>query len=519
MKNQLTILANFQKKSVFILIAIISYLIIGSGLHGDDHTAILGMKGISFYEFLTTPFDISIFGIVGYYLYWWPYYLLGDDYQIIYDLIKVAANILSVLFVYKFAQGYLTKNRALLASILFVFYPSHEVTTYWFMTFSYVLVPSLIMLGHYEIDQNNRYKGLFLTTLGAFASYGSIPYIFGLSTIFFIKKQTNKALLFLAPGILYVGFYFFIKFKYDGLERRINEDLGFIDYIKQLIAQPLSLADAIIGPSYWLKSIFAIYSISWVSLIIVAIITAYFILFRVLRFKRPRFNKNLVIGLSSVLLLSFFMYALTGLYQHSPFNLGNRSTTYGSLLLAFLIAMFIKSSKLNYIFLLLFFLLPNFGLSDHWKSWNNNQLKIISNVRSNQQLKSIEKDSILLVTDNLYSKLGPFSHIEFFSMPWHTKSIFKEHVKTNNIITLTPYLRVQDNFLIDEKSKSRKVIRNNIYLYSSKDNTLRKISSDQLLDITNQKQGHIRHWIQLFKNTFIAEIVVWISPRLSFLFI
>ena len=513
-------MALFHKRDVFIILLIISsYLIIGTGLHGDDLTVISKMKNIPLNEFLTTPLDMSIFGPVSYYLYWWAYYFLGDDYLIIYDLIKILTMVVSIFYVYKFATNYLTENRALLASILFVFYPVHEATTYWYMTSSYILSPSLIMFGHYLIDRDSRYKGTLFATLGVFSGYMSPPYIFGLSVIFLVKKETKKALLFIFPGFLYLIYYFFIKFQ-TNVERRISHNLDALDYLKQLITQPISALDAIVGPSYWLKAIFAIQSIGWISILIAIFISSYFILSKTVLLEKPKVSKELIFGLASVLILSFFMYALTGLYQHSPFNLGNRSTVYVSLFLAFMLAMFLRSSKLSYIFLILMFLFPNFGLSDHWKGWNKNQLNIISNISSNQELKKIEKNSTFIVLGNTYSKLGPYSHIEFFSMPWHAKSVFKEYLKTTEIIPLTPHIEINDNILTDiKRPEFRKKIRKNIYLYYTEDDKLKKISNDELTKLVGQEKKIFRHWVQLFKNTFIADMIIRLSPRLSYLFI
>ena len=510
----------FHKKISFILLLTISsYLITGTGLHGDDLTVISEMKDIPLYEFLTTPFDMTIFGPVSYYLYWWAYYFLGNDYLIIYDLIKILTMLVSVFFVFKFATRYLSENRALLASILFIFYPVHEATTYWYMTSSYILSPSLIMFGHYLIDRDSRYKGALFASLGTFAGYMSSPYIFGLSVIFLVRKETKKALLFIFPGFLYVIYYFFIKFQ-TNVERRINHNLDALDYLKQLITQPISALDAIVGPSYWLKAIFAIQSIGWISILIAIFISSYFILSKTVLLEKPKVSKELIFGLASVSILSFFMYALTGLYQHSPFNLGNRSTVYISLFLAFMLAMFLRSSKLSYISLILMFLFPNFGLSDHWKGWNENQLNIISNISSNQELSKIDKNSTLIIKDNLYSKLGPFSHIEFFSMPWHTTNIFSKYTKALDILALTSNTKIHDNILIDKKyPQFKKKIRKNIYLYYTKDDKLKKISTDELIKLVSQEKKIFRHWVQLFKNTFIADMIIRLSPKLSYLFI
>ena len=108
------------------------------------------------------------------------------------------------------------------------------------------------------------------------------------------------------------------------------------------------------------------------------------------------------------MILSFGMYTLTGLYSHSAFNLGNRSTVYGSLFIAFLLVTFLPANKKSLVFLLIIFLAPVFGLSDHWKSWNTNQKIVIKNIKNNQYLKEIEHNSTLIVTGNIYSKLGPY---------------------------------------------------------------------------------------------------------------
>ena len=128
-----------------------------------------------------------------------------------------------------------------------------------------------------------------------------------------------------------------MKFNYAGLERRINSDLSILDFLKQMLIQPLSFLESAVGPSYWLKVFYAIESIGFISIIIIAmILISSFI--RVKLFSKVRkLPKSLYIGLISVLLLSFGMFALTGLYSHSAFNLGNRTTVYGSLFIAFLL--------------------------------------------------------------------------------------------------------------------------------------------------------------------------------------
>ena len=500
------------------IVLVLVYLILGTGLHGDDFVVIDSMQGYSLKDFFTKPEGLSIFGLVGYYLYWWPYSAFGYEYQLAYDLIKIVAHMASIYLVYRFSKDYFSNDRALILAVVFVMYPLHDTTTYWYMTFSYILVPSVLLYAHYLIRKNNLKKGFLMVTLGAFSSYASPAYIFGLTTIFLFEKKFKKAVVFVAPGAMYVIFYFWVKFNYAGVERRIDADLSIVDFLKQMLIQPLSFLESAIGPSYWLKVFYAIESISLVSVIIVALISV-FAFIKIGSFSKAlNISKSLYIGLISVLILSFGMYALTGLYSHSAFNLGNRSTVYGSLFIAFLLVTFLPANKKSVAFLLIVFLAPVFGLSDHWKSWNTNQKIVIENIRNNQDLKAIEHDSTLIITGNIYSKLGPYAHIEFFSMPWNVSAIFKDSVRTKNIVALTPYVVINDDYLIDPKFGGKYSLENKLYVYESEDNLVREISSKDVPELIKQQPKIIRHWVQLFKDTWVQNIIVWLSPRLVYLF-
>jgi len=498
---------------------VLIYLILGSGLHGDDYVVISNFRSFDFSDFLSINVEkIMKFNIVSYYSFWFLYFSLGDSYQWAYDLIKIAAHAISIFFVYKFFTDYFPKDRATLVSIIFVLYPLHDTTAYWYMTAPYVLIPSTILYAHYLIRNNNIELGFFISILGSFSYYISPPYTFGLSIIFLIERRYKKAIIFSTPGVLYIAYYFLIKFSYDGVERRINSNLSILDFIKQMLIQPLSFLESVLGPSYWLKAFYAIESISLISLIIMVAIS-FFAFINVGRFSKvPIVHKSLLVGLVSVLILSFAMYALTGLYSHSAFNLGNRSTVYGSLLIAFLLVSFLPANKKSVIFLLIIFLAPVFGLSDHWKSWNGSQKIIIENIKNNQDLKKIEPSSTLIVVGNIYSKLGSFAHIEFFSMPWNVGTIFKDSVITKNIIALTPYVVVEGDYIIDPKFNDKFSLKNKLYVYDSEKNLVKLITAKDMPELIKQQPTIVRHWVQLFKDTWVQNIIVWLSPRLVYLF-
>jgi len=499
-------------------VVIILYLLMGTGLHADDYSAIGGWRDWS--EFLNADPQkkgLLIFGLPTYYTLWWPYFVIGFQHQWVYDLIKALTHLVSLVCVYKFARDYFTRDRAMIASALFVFYPLHDTTMYWYMTASYVLIPSIIMYAHSLFRNERTLLGFLFLTLGAFASYVSPPYVFGLAAIFLFERKYKKAALFALPGVLYVVFYFVIKFAYSGIEGRINSHVGIAGIVKSLIMQPITFLEASIGPSYWLKIYYAIGSLSLISFIIASCIILY-LLIKSRSFSAPPVaQKSLYFGLLCVLLLSFGIYSLTLLYHYSVFNTANRANVYGSLLIAFLLVL-LPLNKKTIIFFALIFILPVFGLSDHWKSWNINQKKIIENVENNRQLHEIEPNSTLLVTGNSYSKLGPFSHIDFFISPFVIQSIFNKSVNSCNIVAFTSYLYIDKGFLVDPKFDQKYLLNNRIYVYDSVQNSMKEIALSSLPVMLSQSPKEIQHWVQLAKGTCIESSIVSLSPRLSYLF-
>jgi hypothetical protein len=118
----------------------------------------------------------------------------------------------------------------------------------------------------------------------------------------------------------------------------------------------------------------------------------------------------------------------------------------------------------------------------------------------------------------MHSRLGPFSHIDFLSMPWVVTAIFQETVKTKAIMPLNTYAYVDGDRVVDPKSLVSIEIKKDFYLYDSESNRLEKFSTAELPDILARRPLEIRHWIQLFKGTGVESVVTYMSPRLSYIF-
>ena len=371
------------------------------------------------------------------------------------------------------------------------------------------------MYCHYLFRSNRLIFPYLLLLVSSFASYLTPPFIIGLSIIFFLEKSYKKFLLFISSSIIYLIYYLSLSSMFTSSERRIDESLSIIKFIKILTLQTVSGLDVFFGPTFILKIFSSIYSISLISFLL-SLIPLFFFKFY-LTSDKPIIYKPLFLGLGLIFLLSCCMFALTGMYTQTAFNLGNRVTIYGSLIIAFLLSI-MPFSKKFLILIAIIFILPLFGLSDHWKNWNKNQKILINNIHSNHDFKKINENDILLIKGNTYSKLGLFSHIEFFSMPWLIDSIFYQTVKSNKIISLSKNIYLDKNHLIDKKLKIKINLTKNIFLYDSTNNKVIKINKAKLKSIINSTKPELRHWIQMVDNNYLKSLLFYLSPRLEYLF-
>ena len=503
----------------YVLFAVLPYLFFSTGLHGDDYSTILKAKDLDIWSFFNPHPKVKgshVFGLPSKYVFRWIYGIAGDQLQWLYDVVKYLAHLCIIFFTYKFWNDYMPKQKALLAAGIFVLFPIHDTTTYWYMTLSYVFTPGLIMFAHHLIRKDKYIIGIILTFLGAFFNYSSPPYVFGLALIFAVERSYKKALIFSASGFTYVLYYLVIGWMYPFAERRILDGINVVQFIKNYLLQIGSSIDAMIGPSAWLKIYYGITSIGFFSLVLCLSVLA-IVWFTLRSSKATKVYWPLLAGLASVLLLSYAMLSLTGLYTQTAFNLGNRVTVYGSLPLAYLLVL-PAFNKRMFVVLALVFFLPVFGMSDYWKSWNEHQKSVINKIGSNQKLALLMEEDVLLVTGNIYSRLGPFSHIELFSMPWTVNSIFFKSTPSRNVMALSNYVRTGGGRLIDPKFGGYVSVKERMYLYDSDRNVVSVITPTDLEGVMEKRPLEIRHWMQLIGDGPVRRAVLGLSPRLEYLF-
>ena len=510
---------NLSIKYTTVFILILFYALWKTGLHGDDYIEIHDTRNILDLKDFFLSGGRYIYEPFNYFFLFWPYPLLGLEKIFIYDIIKILCHLASVFLIYKFALNYFSFDRAFLAAVLFVFYPTHDSTIYWYMVTPYTLIPSLIMFCHHLIRKDNFLLSYPLLIISSF-SYIAPPFVIGLSIIFLMEKSYKKFVAFLFPVIVYLIYYLIIS-KYSesyeilGNERRIDDHLSVIKFFKAIFFQIGSGIDVFFGPSFLIK-IFSTYSsLSLISFLIM--IPTALLINKVLKSKKPKVNFKFFFSLIIIFLVGCLMLAITDKYTQIVFNLGNRVTTYGSLFLAFFISSFSFSKKFI-LCIIIVFLIPFFSISDHWKYWNSEQKIIINNISNNESLKKIDQNDIIIIKGNAYSRLGIFSHIEFFIMPWNIKAIFNDKVRTKNIYTLSDYVYIKENYLIDSKWGTKLDLNKRIYLYDSKEDVVSKVDKKELEMLIKSKKKEMRHWLQILNNKKIRSYLIYFSPRLEYLF-
>ena len=514
-------LVNQYKIHIFIFFGL-GYLILGTGLHGDDYVEIMKMQNFSNFQFFyPSPYihEHYILGLPAHYLLFWAYKFLGYENLIIYDLIKVLAHGICIFFIFKFLTNYFETDRALLGSALFILFPLHDATTYWYMALVYIIPAALLSYSCHQLLNNSWLKSFLYGFLGASFFYTSPPFIFGLGMIFIFQRNYKKFLFFIFPGILYVCYYFYIKIYFSFAEKRISDSIDLVGFLKNFIGQILSSIESYFGPSFFLKIFYAAESIGFFSIIVLGVIFTYVLKSKKILSTVSTHPKSLILSLFFVVFFSFIIFSITGYYNHSPFNLGNRTLIYTSFFASILIISFLPSKKGSLVFLSVFFLLPVFGLSDYWKDWNKNQKLIITSIDQSSALANLPPKSLVFITDNLYHKLGAYDHVEFFSMNWNTRAIFNKYSsKGSQFIGLTSYLIIKDDQVIDKKFAESYQLKKNLFLYETDTDELMQISPMELSNLMLNKKPAFRHWIQGLKGTRVEELIIQLSPRLAYIF-
>lgn len=499
-----------------VIFLFLCYLYYNTGIHSDDYIFLNILDNKNFIEVINLIFTsplylknsiVILFDFLQFHFF---------EYNLIYyDSIKVITSFFIFYIVYIFSKDYVSNCKAILFSLIFILFPIHDSTNYWVVGQYLLLTLAFIMMSHYLINNNKFTVGFFIGIIGVFASYSSLPFSFGLSVIFILKKQYKKFIIFIIPQLIYIIYYFSISKLFNAQAIKGSSDFSIMSLIKQFILQIATFIDASIGPSFWLKIYYSIIQVTIPSIIIGTILIGLF--YKYYQVKKEPINKLLFISFVMITLFAFGIFTLTGMYPQIAFNLGNRVTIYGSLLVSFLIVVFVLNNKKVATLVFSVFIFSTLGISDHWKNWNKIQSQIIDNISQNKDIENFDKTKQLFVTYNQYSKFGDLTHIEFFAQGMATH-IFKLATKKDyKVSTLNRRFVYEDNYILDKKYRVKIEINDIVHVYDSKVNKLLAVKKEDIQDYINTLPKNNRHWVQLLdKDHFIMKIVLKLMPRLEY---
>ena len=511
-----------------LFVVLIIYMLYNTGLVSDDFSFILDAHGYKSFldciiysnNYIARPVFKYVFSIY--------YYFVDLNNYVLIELLKVFLVTLIFYTTTKFFLLFTNKESAIIASFLFVFYPTHETTSYWYLEVSLSLCISSYLYAYYLVYNNRLVLAGLISVLASFVSYGSPPIAFVLTALCFLNKTYKKGLILLIPTIVY-STYFILQTLGQRLEilpesgvfySRLPADMNIISVLKSFVLQILTFTDAMLGPSFFMKIYYSILANSKFSFMVIILFIAGFLFISKLsgvKKKRTSIDRNLLLVLVVLTIGSLAMFALTGGYPQLAFNLGNRTTIYGSLLASYLIVSVPIPEKVRRLVLLIF-LVAIIGISSHWKEWNQQQKHVINNIKNNQGLSSYKGNEPIFISGNQYSKLGPFSHIEFLSENWVVNSIVKlaghENLKGR---TLNKRLIWKEGILMDDKYKNIKYqTGSSINVYDSINDKLIKFASQDINSYIKKLPDDKRHWVQMICNEKINDLILKLIPKIKY---
>jgi len=509
----------FNERDLFFItfLILIPYLLFNIGFYSDDFSDMDKLKNRDLAHILfpvNSPF-LSI-PLAHYSAYVWYYFSTIDNHVVI-NIIKVIYTFISFYLAAKFFRIFLKPYNAILVSLVFLLFPSHDTTIYFFQNFYLTLSFSFYLYSYYCAHNNRLLLAFVFAILGSFISYGSFPVALALFILFLLHKEYKKGAIIFIPNIIYSCYYIVVTTIMGLGTPRVLETSSLIDLIKQFILQIATFCDAVFGPSIWLKIYFAFFQLSVPSLIIGVVVTIIF--YKTYEDIYDRYNPKLLKSFVVLTIGAFVIFAVTGRYPQLAFNLGNRTTIFGSLLISYLLVLIPVNKKWKTLAFAVF-IFTVLGISDHWKNCDFQQQQVIKNIINNEDLKDYTAKRVIYVSGNQYSKYGPISHIEFLSENWVPQSIFNLALKKDiYAVTINKRHVYEDGYLIDTKYNTKAEVNDYINVYDSGNDRLLTLNVEEINSYIDSLPPENRHWIMLSDNRlirFAKTLVLKLMPRLEY---
>lgn len=515
-KENIKKIINFK---IIIITILVFFLIWNTGMFADDYSESRLRYGKPFQDFFNLSYQnlgIMIFRIPEYLVFYHIYYFFEAKNTTSFDIFKIFIILISLKLLYDFAKVIFhnNKNSALLFSLIFVFYPSHDSALYYFQVLIYtIFLPSLLFFSLGKILKDKKlFLNRFIFFVCSFFSYSSPPYILGSIFLFYANKKKLDAFLSLLYFIGYSLLYIYLSKNFPERSRLNYETFDLFVLSKNFLLQFITSLDANLGISFFYKNYLSYFEINLTNIILIIFVA--YIFFKV-KFKSNKFNYTNLFFFILIFLSSLCMYGITNQYPQSPFNVANRVTIYFSPLISYLIVFCCQNLKKK-LFIFFIIIIPIFLLSQHAKNWNEEKKILQKNINLQINKNSHLKNKLIFIDQFQYSKLKKINHLDYLISPWITESIFN----LKNVYIIHSKVEILEDYFVDTKFNLKHSLNTQIYYYDLKKNIISKIDKKNLIDKINKKKTNpdIRHPMQLILPIFLQKIFINLYPQYKYLF-
>jgi hypothetical protein len=485
-------------------LVLFAYSLHGVGVCCDDFDLLVSVpRDRSFGYLRANPANIFTHGL--------PFLWIGYERQALYDLLKFGWVAAAYAMAYRFGGLFFAGPRAALFAALFVFYPTHDSTSFWFSSQYLLLTAAFYLYGFYLAARERLAAATAMATLASFVSYGSTPWAFGLALVFLLQRQWRRAAVLLVPNLCYIAYYAVVTLWLGWGNQRLPSEVHAEALLRRFVLQIGGGADAVLGPSLWLKLWYSVSSLTLLSAAVGAAIVMALVRTARAPAELPGVPRPLWLGAGAVVLAAFAMFALAaGTYPQLAFGMTNRVTVHASFGAALLLASLARRAwPASALAALLTF--SSLGLSDHWRAWQRVQEGTIEALRRDADLASGQLGSdVLFVTGNAYSRLGPIAHIDFLSQMHIADSVFRLALgerKTFSVVPLRSEFVAEPHALVDPRSDVRYPIAANVAVYDAQAAALRRIDAADMPSLITGLDTEKRHWMYLLQSEWLRDAV------------
>ncbi len=497
-----------------VLFVFIVFLLWGTGLATDDYVHLRDALQWRFAEHWWPKEYASI--PVLHYTQGLMFYFLGDR-PWTYDLLKAVYAGFGVYFASRFFALFCSPRRAVLLGFLFVFFPLHDAANYSLTEF-YLIESFTFYLFAYALGAKGRFGlAVLFALLGSFSSYGSPPMAIGLSVLAFLEGRRKLVPALLVPNLIYVVYYLTTSLVFRIGTPRLIGEMTIPALAREYLLKVVTFIDAAVGPSAWAKFYYSITSLD-LSGLVVAIVAASAAIWFIRSEQQRTATKSLIFSAAIIVILSFGMFSLTGLYPQISFNLGDRVMIYGGFLIICVLAS-VRLPRILEAGVVAVTIFAIVGISAHWKQWDRDVHQVADNIRNSQALRALPPDAQVFISHHQYSRLGPFAHIEFFTASYVVRAFFDLQFDGRTPFHLDSFNRrlvYESGSLRDRKFGDIIPVGDAIWLYNSRSNVLERVAASDIQKRIDALPDETRHWTQLIENGWFRSLMARMVPRMSY---